>query len=416
MANNEGVRLSELIAPSFYDIHWDLIGGDHTYYDLFGGRGSTKSSFISLEIVLGIMQDPNANAIVFRKVGNTIGTSVYEQIAWAISALDADDEWVLTTSPYRAKYKPTGQVILFRGLDKAKKLKSVKVAHGYLKYLWFEELDEFSGEEEIRSVQQSVMRGGSQFIVFKSFNPPISRSNWANEYVLKPRAGALRHKSTYLTVSPTWLGEQFITDAEELKHSNPRAYEHEYMGVPVGTGGEVFDNLELREITSEEISHFDKIYMGIDWGWYPDPYTWVKMYYDSTRRKLYIYDEFRANKMSNQDTWNSLILLKGVTGQDLITADSAEPKSIGDYRAYGSLCRPAIKGPDSVKYGIKWLQSLTAIVIDPTRVPNTAKEFSEYEYERTNDNEVISAFPDANNHSIDAVRYAMERVYKRKGE
>lgn len=413
---NDGVRLSECIAPAFYPVYWDIQNGDHTFYDLFGGRGSTKSSFISIMLILGIVQDKDANAIVFRKVGNTLGTSVYEQVLWAINALDMQDQWKCTTSPYKCTYKRTGQVILFRGLDYAKKLKSIKVSKGYLKYLWFEELDEFAGEEEIRSVQQSVLRGGEKHVVFKSFNPPISKANWANQYVMKPQRRALRHKSCYLDVPPEWLGQQFLDDAEDLKETNPRAYEHEYLGNAVGTGGEVFENLEIREITDEEISHFDNIFMGIDWGWYPDPYHWGKMHYDSTRKTLYIYDEYRANKQSNAETWNNLVMLKGVTESDLITADSAEPKSVSDYRDYGSLCRGAIKGPDSVRYGMKWLQSLKKIVIDPGRCPATAKEFSEYEYERTPDDEIISGYPDLNNHSIDCVRYAMERIWKRKGQ
>ena len=199
--NLSGVRLTDLIAPAFYPVYWDVREGNHTYYDLYGGRGSTKSSFISLDLVMGIMEDPAANAAVFRKVASTIGTSVFEQVLWAINALGVEELWKTTTNPYKATYKPTGQVILFRGLDKAKKLKSIKVSRGYLKYLWFEELDEFSGEEEIRSVQQSVLRGGPKYVVFKSFNPPISKSNWANKYVLKPHRGAYRHKSCYLS---TW--------------------------------------------------------------------------------------------------------------------------------------------------------------------------------------------------------------------
>lgn len=416
MQTIEAARLSNIIAPSFYRIHWDIQDGLHTYYDLYGGRGSAKSSFISTEIPLGIMQDPQANGIIFRKVGSTIGTSVFEQCLWAIDALGVNHLWKATASPYKLTYKPTGQVILFRGLDKAKKLKSVKVAHGYLKYLWFEELDEFAGEEEIRSVQQSVMRGGPKFVVFKSFNPPISRTNWANDYVTKPQKSALRHKSCYTEVPAAWLGTDFIDAANDLKETNPRAYEHEYLGIPVGTGGEVFDNLVLREITDEETARFDNIYMGIDWGWYPDPYHWSKMHYDSARRTLYIYDEYRVNKQSNQETWEYLVAKKGVTGYDLITADSAELKSVDDYRNYGSLCRPAVKGPDSVRYGIKWLQSLKAIVIDPERCPATAKEFSNYEYERSPDGEIISGYPDEDNHSIDSVRYAMERVWRRKGQ
>lgn len=410
------VRLTDIIAPAFYSVHWDVIEGGHTYYDLFGGRGSTKSSFISTEIVLGVMSDPLANAIVYRKVGNTIGSSVYEQILWSIEALGVRHLWKERTSPHSFTYLPTGQVIRFRGLDKAKKTKSIKIARGYFKYLWFEELDEFSGEEEIRSVQQSVLRGGTKFTVFKSFNPPISKSNWANQYVLTPRKDALRHKSCYTDVPPEWLGQQFLDDAEFLKKTNPRAYAHEYLGEAIGTGGEVFDNLDIREIPDDMVNAFDQIYMGIDWGWYPDPFHWAKMHYNSARLTLYIFDEYRANKESNQATWYALQTEKGVTGDDLITADSAEPKSVGDYREYGAFCRPAVKGPDSVRYGIKWLQSLRAIVIDPVRCPATAQEFQNYEYERTADDEVISGYPDANNHSIDAVRYAMERVWRRKGQ
>ena len=132
------VRLSDIIAPAFYSVHWDIAEGRHTYYDLSGGRGSTKSSFAGEEIILGMMQDPNANAVVFRKVGNTIGTSVYEQMLWAVEALGVGHLWKGTTSPYKLTYTPTGQVVLFRGLDKEKKLKSIKVSKGYFKFIWFE--------------------------------------------------------------------------------------------------------------------------------------------------------------------------------------------------------------------------------------------------------------------------------------
>lgn len=410
------VQLSKLIAPAFYPVYYDIIDGLHENYDLYGGRGSTKSSFISIMIVLGIMQSPGVDAAVLRRRENTIGSSVFGQMEWAISELGVSDYWKRTVHPYKLTYKPTGQEIIFRGLDEPKKLKSIKSHSGYFKYLWLEELDEFNGMEDIRSVEQSFLRGGPKYVVFKSFNPPISNSNWANEYVQTPKAGALRHKSCYLDVPEEWLGQKFLDDALDLKETNPRAYEHEYLGVPTGTGGEVFTNLEIRTISDEELGHFDQIYMGVDWGWYPDPFQWVKVHYDANRRKLYFLDEMRCNKTSNQETWNRLVKEHGVTGQDLITADSAEPKSVGDYRSYGSLCRAAVKGPDSVRYGMKWLQSLVSIVVDPLRTPYAAKEFREYEYERNRDNEVVSGYPDANNHAIDATRYALERYYKRKGQ
>ena len=136
MIEVDSPKLTDIIAPSFYPVYWDVMDGKHTYYDLSGGRGSTKSSFVGVMLPLGIMQDPAANGIVFRKVASTIGTSVFEQVLWGIDALGVNDLWKATTSPYKLTYRPTGQVILFRGLDKAKKLKSIKVAHGYFKYLW----------------------------------------------------------------------------------------------------------------------------------------------------------------------------------------------------------------------------------------------------------------------------------------
>lgn len=412
----EQVRLTDCIAPAFYPVHRDIKRGGHVYYDLYGGRGSCKSSFISIEIVHGMMQDPAANAIVFRKVASTIGTSVFEQVLWAIEALGVGNLWKYTKSPYQCTYKPTGQVIMFRGLDYAKKIKSIKVARGYIKYAWFEELDEFSGDEEIRSVQQSVLRGGPQYFVFKSFNPPISQANWANKYVLQPRDGALRHKSCYLDVPPEWLGQQFIDDADDLRRTNYRAYQHEYLGDAVGTGGEVFTNLEIRPITQDEIDSFDNIYMGIDWGYYPDPFHWSKMHFDGDTRTLYIFDELRLWKASTLQQWEAIRDQKGVDGQDLITADSSPAQSTGDFRAYGALCRRTVKGPESRKYSYQWLQSLKKIVIDPVRTPYTCTEFTEYEYERNKDDEIISSYPDGNDHAIDSVRYALFRYWKRKGQ
>lgn len=413
------VSLTNCIGPAFYDLHWDLLEGNHTYYDLIGGRGSLKSSFVGIEIPLGMMMDKDANALVYRKVGDTIGDSVYEQILWGIDMLGVNDKWHCTKSPYQCTYIPTGQKIIFKGLDKAKKSKSVKVSKGYFKYLWFEELDEFNGEEELRIVQQSVLRGGKKFVVFRSMNPPRSRTNWANAFIEleSTRKDCIVSKTTYLDAPVEWLGEQFIEDAEWLRDVNPKAYEHEYLGEPVGTGTNVFDNIERRRITDEEISHFDHIYMGVDWGWYPDPFHWGKMHYDSNRRILYIFDEYRTNKTSNEKTAKYLMENKGVRKKyDIITCDSAEHKSTADYRSYGLAARDAEKGPDSVRYGIKWLQSLNKIVIDPRRCPHTYKEFNEYEYELTKDGEPTSNVPDENNHSIDMTRYAMEQVWKRKGK
>ena len=420
MMKIKGKPLNKCIGPAFCSVHNDIKNHKHTYYDLIGGRGSLKSSFVSIEIVHNMMKQENCkkHAVVYRKVGDTLETSVFAQIEWAIDILGVSHLWKLTKSPMRAEYIPTGQKIIFKGLDKAQKSKSIKVPFGYIAYLWFEEFDEFSGEEEIRKVQQSVIRGGNDFLVFKSMNPPKSRRNWANDYIEKEklRSDTLVSQTTYLTSPKEWLGQQFIDDAEWLKMVNPKAYEHEYMGIPVGTGTEVFDNLEIRQITDEEISRFSNLYRGVDWGWFPDPFHYGCMHYDAARMTLYIFEEFRTNKMRNSETAEVIKDKFSLTRYDIVTCDSAEPKSVSDYRTYGINARSAEKGRDSVRYGMKWLQSLVKIVIDPIRCPYTAEEFKKYEYELDKDGNATSVYPDANNHSIDMTRYAMEQVWKRRGK
>ena len=416
----KGTPLSKCRGKAVYNVHKDIQSGKHTYYDLTGGRGSLKSSFVSIEIIYSMMKKENKNkhAVIYRKVGDTLETSVFSQIEWAVDILGVSHLWKLTKSPMRAEYLPTGQKIIFKGLDKAAKSKSIKVPFGYIGYLWFEEFDEFAGEEEIRKVQQSVVRGGNDFVVFKSMNPPKSRQNWANDYIEKEklREDSLVSQTTYLTSPIEWLGQQFIDDAEWLKMVNPKAYEHEYLGIPIGNGTEVFDNLEIRQITDEEISRFDRLYRGVDWGWFPDPFHYGCMHYDSARMILYIFEEFRTNKMRNSETGRILKDKFNLGRYDVVTCDSAENKSIADYRSYGINARGAEKGPDSVRYGMKWLQSLIKIVIDPVRCPHTAKEFKKYEYELDKDGNPTSVYPDKDNHSIDAVRYGLERVWKRKGK
>lgn len=208
------VRLSNVIAPSFAGVHQDIKRHGHTHYWLKGGRGSTKSSFVSVEIVLGIMRDASkgiySNAVVLRRYGVNLRESVYEQIGWAINALGVSELWHGSVSPMSYTFTPTGQKIVFRGVDDPTKVKSIKFSKGWAKYLWYEECVEFEGEEKLRNINQSVLRGGADFFAFYSFNPPKAARNWVNQYVAVEREDALVHHSTYLTVPPEWLGEQFI--------------------------------------------------------------------------------------------------------------------------------------------------------------------------------------------------------------
>lgn len=395
-------NLDTLIAPSFYKVHNAI--DDYTHFWLCGGRGSTKSSFVSIEIILGIMKNPDTNAVVLRKVGMYLKDSVFSQLQWAVEKLGVADKWEIKPSVPEMIFKKTGQKILFRGADKVQKLKSTKVAYGYIRYIWYEELDEFKGMAEIRSINQSMMRGGKKFTVFYSYNPPANRRSWVNREILKERDDMLIHKSTYLDVPKDWLGEQFFLEAEYLKKLQYDRYCHEYLGEVTGTGGEIFSNLEIRPISNEEKKTFDNIKCGVDFGFAADPFVYIVCYYHNNR--LFIFDEIYGKGMTNRRSADN-ILKKGY-GNKMIVCDSAEPKSIHDLREFGLRVRGARKGPDSIEYGIKFLQGLEKIVIDKIKCPNAAREFSQYELERDTDGEFKSTYPDKNNHTIDAVRYALE--------
>lgn len=406
------LKLSQVIGPAFYPVAHDVFEHGHTHYDESGGRGSLKSSFVSIVVPLLLINNPGTHALVLRKVANTIRDSVYAQYVWAIGELGMADYWDAKVSPMELIYRPTGQKIMFRGADDPMKIKSIKVPFGYIAVTHFEEKDQFSGRAEIRTILQSTMRGGDKYWNFESYNPPISRDNWANKDSLEERPDRLCHRSTYLEAPREWLGDQFIYEAEHLKLTNERAYQHEYLGIPVGTGGNVFENIELREITDDEVATFDHIYQGADWGWFPDPFAFIRVHYDRARETVYFIDEIYKNKLSNEES-AGIIMERGYN-DTFITCDSAEPKSVADYRAMRLPAKEAVKGPGSVEYGMKWLQRRT-LVIDRKRTPHAYDEFVNYEYERDKDGEIISGYPDEKNHLIDATRYALERVYRRMG-
>lgn len=407
------VKLTSLIAPSFYGLHWDINEHKHTHYKLAGGRGSTKSSFISLEIILGMMQDPMANSIAMRKVGRFLEESVFEQLRWAIDVLGMADKWKVRLSPLGLTYIPFGNRIIFRGADDPQKTKSVKIKNGYFKYIWFEERAEFDGEEEERTILQSLMRGGSEYCVFYSWNPPKSMNSWVNQDVLQSRDDTIVHHSDYRTVPEDWLGEQFIIEAESLKETKPKAYEHEYLGIATGTGGQVFENVTVRAITEEEMARFDRIYQGLDFGFGADPAAYEKMYYDGTRKRLFLFGEVYGVRLGNTKLASKIKVFNPLNC--MITADSEDPRSIDALNELGLRVEGAKKGPGSVDFGMEFLSDeVEEIVIDQKRCPNAAREFTGYELERDKSGNFKGSYPDKDNHTIDAVRYALENVMTRR--
>lgn len=409
---------ADMIAPPFIMLHHDIAQRNHKEYILPGGRGSTKSSFVSLEVINYLEKNPESHAVICRMVADTMRTSVFTQIQWAIDMLGLSKEYKTTLTPLEITKRSTGQKIYFRGADDPGKFKSLAVPFGHVGVLWFEEFDQFKGSEFIRKIEQSCIRGTDYAVNFKSFNPPRSKNNFANEYTKEKEEkdkNCLVTWSNYTEVPESWLGRPFIEDAEYLKETNPHAYENEYLGVANGSGGNVFENIEVREITDEEIEHFDKVGNGVDWGWYPDKYAFVRVQYNKAQHELIFWDEEYLNKTSNEDTANILKEKHGITEKDLIVCDSAEPKSIAEYINHGLYARGAVKGQGSIEHGMKWLASLK-LVFDEKRTPNALREFQDYEYERDDNGEILSGYPDENNHLIDATRYATEQFQRREAQ
>lgn len=418
------------IAEVYRPVHEDVVNGAHQYYNLPGGRGSCKSSFVSLELVSGIMADPTGmtNAIVFRRIAGTMRESVYSQISWAISELGVDSLWKGMVSPMQWVYRPTGAQIIFRGLDDASKLKSIKPRKGYFRLVWFEEFAELPGPNFQRSVVQSVVRGGDRFAVFRSFNPPQSINNWANVLIQEPDEKALTLLTNYTQVPPEWLGESFLYEAERLKEINETAYRHEYLGEPTGSGGAVFPNVTVREIPEAEANGLTYRFHGLDFGWAVDPCCYLYVAYDRRTETIYLLDEIYKTHMSNKALADE-ILAKGnqydptqdyrspfdgsfCRGMAHITADSADPKSIADLNNLGLHVRPCYKKPGCVEYRVKWLQS-RRIIIDPKRTPNAYREFIGYNYAQDRDGNYLSQLIDKDNHAIDALAYALnDQIYR----
>ena len=400
----------------------------HKYerYTFTGGRASCKSSFISLVIVILIVMFPNYNALIIRKTANTLRRSVFEQIVWAINKLGLAGRFKIPKSQtaalpitYTRKDGRT-QYIIFAGSDDPEKLKSIKVAQGYFAILWVEEKTEFK-PQELQNIKISALRGGDKYYIFESFNPPSATRHWCNAEARQDDPNRLVIHTTYEDIPCEWLGDAILHDIEQTKKNNPKAYENIYLGIATGTGRNIFENITLREITDDEIGKFDYFYNGVDFGYYPDPFAFVAMSYNEKEARLYIFDELYLLKHGNFEAYNALKKHMEAQGQDIgrdrITADSAEPKSIADFRNFGAYLRGAIKGRGSLEAGFKWLQSLHEIVIDPARAPHAADEFTLYEYEidkRTG--EIMTGYPQGQpDHALAAVRYALEEVWRHGG-
>ncbi len=404
----------KMTCSAFNDVSADMARMNHAEYWFSGGRGSTKSSFAATQIVMGILDDTNANAIVYRRVGATLADSVYATIATTIGRMGWESRFKFRKSPLEIVRVATGQRIMFRGADDPMKSKSIALTHGYFKFLWFEELTEFRSLDDIRSIQQSVLRGANRSITIFTYNPPKTAQNWVNAEALCPREDRIVHRSTYLDVITEhrdWLGEAFISLAESVKRTNERAYRNEYLGEVTGTGGQVFDNIEVRSITDDELRMLDRFYNGLDFGFAVDPDAATRWAYDRKTRKLYAVAEYYGAHTSI-DTLAEKVLK--IAGQEIVRCDSADPRMIDELRRRGVNAIGVKKGPGSRAHGFRWLQDQGGIVIDSQRTPNIAREFQTYEFAQDRLGNFIPEYPDGDDHAIDSARYACEPEIGRK--
>ena len=418
------VPLKSCIAPSFYEAHHHIKTGAFNEFWLAGGRGSTKSSFTAMEIVLGVVNDPNASAICFRKVADTIRGSLGTTFSWAIEKLQLSMFFKQTNSPAEFTYTPTGQQIILKGLDDRLKLKSIKPKVGYFKFVWFEELEEYDGMAEIRNVLQSVKRGGDTFVTFMTYNPPQDPNSWVNtENEMDPDTFELKstdpdryvHQSTYLDVPPEWVGIEFIREAEKLKEKDRDAYDHEYLGRAIGNVERLvfFGRYEVRnfETPNTDQMYQGRFFYGLDWGFSQDPLACLRCFI--VGNTLYIDYETGGIGLELDKTAPKLKKDIPDISRWKVYADNSRPESISLVSRLGNLdIQGAPKWKGSVEDGIEYLKKFDNIVIHP-RCKRVILEFKRYSYKvDRHTKEILATLVDKHNHFIDALRYALADYIK----
>ena len=408
------MRISKrkLWSDSYNALSRDIDREGHGEYWLKGGRGSGKSSFIARKLVQGLLKHRRANALVCRKVAATLRRSVFAEIMRTLSEMGLSSMCRPGYCPLEITFK-TGQRILFMGADDPQKAKSIALERGYFGYLWFEELAEFSGMEDIETIRASVFRGrcDQRPMTFCSYNPPASAASWVNREAIAPRPNRLVSHFTYLDLPRAWIGEAFIAEAEAMRAVNERSYRHMYLGEVTGGGAQVFDNLQLRRIDAEELEGLSAFYNGLDFGFASDPDACTRWAWAPNRRALYAAAEFVSRHTLIDDLASAV---GRIAGREAVWCDSAEPRAIAELRQRGLNAQRVRKGPGSVREGIRWLQQQGAIIIDPARTPEIAREFATYEYERDGEGRVLPELPDRDNHTIDSARYALSPLIFRR--
>ena len=399
------INLPQIIGKG-YATYWNYKG---RYKVVKGGRGSKKSTTTALWIIYNMMKYPLANTLIIRRVFNTHKDSTYTQLKWASNVLKVSHLWKFSRSPLEATYLPTGQKILFRGLDDPMSITSITVEHGHLCWCWFEEAFQIMNEDDFNKVDMSI-RGELPKGYFKqimiSFNP------WSEKHWLKKRFFDVVDDDI-LAITTNYSCNEFLGEDDKklfkkMKLNNPRRYNIEGLGNWGIADGLIYNNFEELEFDIEEIKKRRNIKsaFGLDFGYTNDPTAFICSLVDLDNNEIFIFDEHYQKAMSNKDIVN-MIKYKSYS-KEKIVADSSEPKSIDDIRRQG-ICRikGAKKGKDSILNGIQFIQDFK-IYVHP-KCENTLIELSNYVWD-TKEGNVINKPIDDYNHLMDALRYSMEDI------
>lgn len=418
----EPAPLTTLIGKDFYKTHNAMKTGLYDEYWEAGGRGSLKSSFVALKIVMGMMEDPKANAVAYRKVQSNIQDSVRSTFAWAIDTLGWTPFWHIPKALNVFTRLSTGQRIIMRGLDDPQKSKSIKARKGYFKYLWFEEGAEYDSLAEIDSVTRSVLRGGPEFIKYVTFNPPVEPKHWINVDFAESKEGRHTNTSCYLNAPTEWLGPKFLRDAEDIRKRKPDVYANEYLGKSVGRSDKIIFSgcytIETFEVEKRKHQYFiegqevDGPYFGADFGFANDPSTLVKCWRTVDGKKIYIeYAVFGYKVKVNGKEYPEFYDQVPGSRKDMIYGDSSRPETIVHIRDLNFSIDAAEKGTGSVEDGIEWLTGHEIVI--HTRCDELQDEAVKYCYKVDRITQVVkSDIVDAYNHGWDAVRYAFWQLIK----
>ena len=402
------VKLPELVGKGYKDF-WNFKG---RYRVCKGSRGSKKSKTTALFFIYSMMKYPEANLLVVRKVYRTLKDSCFTDLKWAINILGVQDYWSVKESPLEIIYIPTGQKILFRGLDDPLKVTSITVETGNLCWAWIEEAYEINKEQDFNMLDESI-RGTVEEPLYKqitlTFNPWNER-HWIKKRFFDAEDDNIMAKTTNYMCNE-WLDESDKKLFEDMKKNNPRRYQVAGLGNWGIVEGLVYENWEEKEFDVNEISKRKgvKSAFGLDFGYTNDPSAFFCGLIDIANKEIYVFDEIYKNAMKNREIAEEIIR-KGY-GKEKIVADSQEPKSIDELYDLGLKgIRKSRKGRDSINNGIQYIQDYK-IIIHP-RCVNFITEISNYMWDKDKFDNPVNKPVDDFNHLMDAMRYALESYSK----